>query len=179
MQRKRQNNALVLPFALFCALFFFGVADGSEEMGDKATGKAEVQAPSGIERPPDLNKASENRSNSDYLYDPTGKLDPFKSFIAEQEKMQGDKEKPKTYLETLDLAQLELIAIIINSKDSYAMVQDAKGLGHVIRNGTPIGTNGGVVKRINEAEVIVSEEFLDFRGQLITKEVQKRLPSLE
>jgi type IV pilus assembly protein PilP len=179
MQKKRKNNAIVLPFALFCALFFFGVADGSQKIGEKAAEKAEIQAPSETERPPDLSKVSENPSSSDYLYDPTGKLDPFRSFIAEQETMQGDKEKPKTYLETLDLAQLELIAIIINSKDSYAMVQDAKGLGHVIRNGTPIGTNGGVVKRINEAEVIVSEEFLDFRGQLITKEVQKRLPSHE
>ncbi|MFH1491048.1 MAG: pilus assembly protein PilP [Pseudomonadota bacterium] len=114
-----------------------------------------------------------------YYYDPTGKTDPFKSFIAEQEEVEEKvKRQPKTYLETLDLSQLELIAIIIGPKDRWAMVRDSKGIGHVIRNGTSIGTNGGVVHVIKEGEVTIREEYKDFRGRTKYKDVAKKVPSL-
>jgi type IV pilus assembly protein PilP len=115
-----------------------------------------------------------------YAYDPTGKTDPFKSFIADQEEVAEQKRrKPKTYLETLDLSQLELIAIITGPKGNYAMVRDSKGLGHVIRKGTAIGTNGGIVDTISAEKVTVREEFRDFRGRIKHKQVAKKLPSLQ
>ena len=115
-----------------------------------------------------------------YFYDPRGKTDPFKSFIAEQEEIAEKKQrKPKTYLETLDLSQLELIAIIVGPKGNWAMVREAKGLGHVIKEGTAIGTRGGVVKQITDREVVVREEYKDFRGRIKYKDVSKKLPSLK
>jgi len=113
-----------------------------------------------------------------YSYNPTGKTDPFKSFIAEEEELEGKKlRKPKTYLETLDLSQLQLIAIIVGPKGRYAMVREAKGVGHVIRKGTAIGRNGGVVQSITEQEVTIREEFKDFRGQSKSREIKKTLAS--
>jgi type IV pilus assembly protein PilP len=117
--------------------------------------------------------------DKNYTYDPSGKTDPFKSFIAEQEEMaEKIKRKPRTYLETLDLSQLELIAIITGSQGNYAMVRDSKGVGHVIVKGTAIGTNGGVVDKITEREVTIREEFQDFKGATKFKDVSKKLPSL-
>ena len=114
-----------------------------------------------------------------YSYDPVGKTDPFRSFILEQEEMaEKVKRKPRTYLETLDLSQLELIAIITGPQGNYAMVRDSKGVGHVIIKGTAVGTNGGVVDRITDREVIIREEFRDFRGATQFKDVSKKLPSL-
>jgi Tfp pilus assembly protein PilP len=113
-------------------------------------------------------------------YNPMGKTDPFKSFIAEQEAVEDKKKsKPRTYLETLDLSQLELVATVIEARGNWAMVRDAKGLGHVIRVGTPIGTNEGVVAAIEEGEVVIKEKHTDFRGQALIKEVKKKLPSPE
>lgn len=115
-----------------------------------------------------------------YSYDPTGKTDPFKSFIAEQESVEEKKvRKPRTYLETLDLSQLELIAIISGPKGNWAMVRDSKGVGHVIQKGTPIGTNSGTVYAVTEKEVIVREEYKDFKGTVQHRDVAKKLPSLE
>lgn len=114
-----------------------------------------------------------------FAYDPLGKPDPFKSFILEQEEMaEKVKRKPRTYLETLDLSQLELIAIVTGPQGSYAMVRDSKGVGHVIIKGTAVGTNGGVVDRITDREVIIREEYRDFRGSTQFKDVSKKLPSL-
>jgi Tfp pilus assembly protein PilP len=66
---------------------------------------------------------------------------------------------------------------VIEPKGNWAMVRDAKGLGHVIRVGTPIGTNEGVVASIEEGEVVIKEKHADFRGQEVIKEVKKKLPS--
>ncbi len=116
-----------------------------------------------------------------YVYDPTGKPDPFKSFIAKQEAFEKKrkKRKPKTYLETVELSQLDLIATIINKRGNWAMVKDAKGIGHVIRVGTAIGTNGGVVYKIEEGKVVIRETHVDFRGRKIIKDIVKKLPSLQ
>jgi len=124
-------------------------------------------------------KKEEKKEGPKYTYDPSGKTDPFKSFIAEQEEMEEKaKRRPKTYLETLDLSQLELIAIIVGAKGNYAMVKDSKGTGHVIQKGTSIGTNGGFVERITEKEVVIREEFKDFKGTVKYKDIAKKLPSL-
>ena len=124
-------------------------------------------------------KKEEKQEGPKYTYDPSGKTDPFKSFIAEQEEMEEKaKRRPKTYLETLDLSQLELIAIIVAGKGTYAMVKDSKGTGHVIQKGTSIGTNGGFVERITDKEVVIREEFKDFKGTVKYKDIAKKLPSL-
>jgi len=124
-------------------------------------------------------KKEEKKEGPKYTYDPTGKTDPFKSFIAEQEEMEEKaKRRPKTYLETLDLSQLELIAIIVGAKGNFAMVKDSKGTGHVIQKGTSMGTNGGFVERITDKEVVIREEYKDFKGTVRYKDIAKKLPSL-
>jgi type IV pilus assembly protein PilP len=129
--------------------------------------------------PPAEAKKEEKKEQPRYTYDPTGKIDPFKSFIAEQEEMEEKaKRRPKTYLETLDLSQLELIALIVGAKGNYAMVKDSKGTGHVIQKGTAIGTNGGFVERITDKEVVIREEYKDFKGTVRYKDIAKKLPSL-
>ena len=110
-----------------------------------------------------------------YVYNPTGKTDPFLSFIAIAEEREED--KPKTYLETLELSQLDLAVIVIGPKEKWAMVTDSKDVGHVIKEGTLIGTNGGVVYKILEGEVIIREEYRDFRGNQQYREISKKSPS--
>ena len=116
----------------------------------------------------------------EYSYDPEGKTDPFKSFIALMEDAEKKKRrKPKTYLETLDLSQLDLIAIIVGPKGNYAMVREAKGMGHVIRKGTPIGTRNGVVHEITDKQVVIREEYKDFKGSTKYKDITKKVPALQ
>jgi len=107
----------------------------------------------------------------DFIYDPTNKTDPFKSFIATR--AEKEKERAKTYLETLELSQLNVVVIVVSSRNRWAMVQDSKGVGHVIKEGTLIGTNSGVVYKISQDEIIVREEYKDFRGQTQYREISK------
>ena len=177
MRRSKLRNSL-LPVLVFSFL-----ASGAVAAPSDAVYKEPRPLKQAIEKdkpaPPAEVKKEEKKEQPRYTYDPTGKTDPFKSFIAEQEEMaEKAKRKPKTYLETLDLSQLELIAIVVGAKGNYAMVKDSKGTGHVIQKGTAIGTNGGFVERITDKEVIIREEYKDFKGTVRYKDIAKKLPSL-
>jgi Tfp pilus assembly protein PilP len=111
-------------------------------------------------------------SPNNYIYDPTNKTDPFKSFLATREEQA--RTKAKTYLETLELSQLDLTVTVVSPKGKWAMVKDSKGGGHVIKEGTPIGTNNGVVYKISQGEVVIREEYKDFRGQTQYRDITKK-----
>ena len=120
------------------------------------------------------------KAKKKYIYNPAGKTDPFKPFIAEEESSEEKKKrKPKTYLETLDISQFELVATIIGEDENWAMVCDSKGLGYVIRKGTLIGLNMGVVREIKADEVIIRETYKGFRGKLDFKDIIKKLAARE
>lgn len=179
MQRRKLRNSL-LPVLVFS--FFASGAMAAPPAAD-AVYKEPRPLKQIIEKDkavlPAEAKKEEKKEPPRYTYDPTGKTDPFKSFIAEQEEMEEKaKRKPKTYLETLDLSQLELIAVIVGAKGNYAMVRDSKGTGHVIQKGTAIGANGGFVERITDKEVVIREEYKDFKGTVRYKDIAKKLPSL-
>jgi len=107
-------------------------------------------------------------------FNPEGLRDPFKPFIVEQEaESAGRSRKPRTYLETVDLSQLELIAVVLGSEDSWAMVRDAKGIGYVVKAGTPIGIDGGHVHEVRPGEIIVRSG--QGRQGTVVRETRKRL----
>ena len=85
------------------------------------------------------------------------------------------KSKPRTPLEALDSSQLKLVGVMLSEKGNKALVEDASGKGHVIREGTYIGTNAGRVSRILKDRVIIEEEIEDVQGRIRT---QKRIIKL-
>ena len=108
--------------------------------------------------------------------DTSGNTDPFKSFIAVMEDAEKKRRKPRTYLETFDLSQLTLIAIVVGPNENWAMVREPMGKGHVIKKGTAIGKNGGIVYKITDKEVIIREKHMDFSGRTKNKDIAKKVP---
>ncbi len=177
MRLRNLRNSLL--HGLVLSFFASGALATPQDVVDKEPRPLKQAIEKDKPAPPAEAKKEEKKEGPKYAYDPTGKSDPFKSFIAEQEEMvEKAKRKPKTYLETLDLSQLELIAVIVGAKGNFAMVKDSKGTGHVIQKGTAVGTNGGVVERITDKEVVIREEYKDFKGTVRYKDIAKKLPSL-
>ncbi len=69
----------------------------------------------------------------------------------------GRKRTFLTPLEKIGLSQLRLTGIIMAASGNRAIVEDSTGKGYVIRKGTYIGLNSGVVEKIAEDRVIVVE----------------------
>ncbi|RLB23051.1 MAG: hypothetical protein DRG71_06450 [Deltaproteobacteria bacterium] len=168
--RKARNRTLIASSIATFLLGFF-TASVAQPIVFKGPRKAKEAPAIETIRPTGI------QDEATYVYNPKGKPDPFSSFIARQEAFEKKRKrrKPRTYLETLELSQLELIAIIIGPKGNWAMVRDSKGIGHVIKKGTAIGTNGGIVYKVLPDKVIIREKHMDFRGREITKEIVKKL----
>jgi type IV pilus assembly protein PilP len=74
---------------------------------------------------------------------------------------------------------LRLVAVIYDTRDPRAVVEDESGLGYIIRVGTKVGVNDGVVRGIERGRVLVEEESVDFFGERRASEVVLEMASGE
>ena len=121
-----------------------------------------------------------------WKYDPTGKPDPFKSFIlataAAQEETPKVVRRQLTPLQKMPLSEIEsgLKAIIWGQLGNKALVEDATGKGYVVQEGTYVGQHDGIVKKIYEDRIIVEEYRRDpGKGRLEPNEVVLKLKKVE
>jgi type IV pilus assembly protein PilP len=116
------------------------------------------------------------------IYDPQQRLNPFAPVFGKKEKAagseKGSKRKrriPQTPLERISLDQLKLVAIIRASSGNRALVEDTVGKGYIIKNGTYIGLNAGMVTQINANSVVVEEEVENLKGELVLQSTEIKL----
>ncbi len=109
-----------------------------------------------------------------YSYSPVGKTDPFRPLLPRPTKDLG---KPKP-LQRWDLSQLHLVAVVTGTASPYAMVEDPKGKGHVVRRGDLIGKNWGRVVGISPRTITIREETYDYLGRKIVNTQSMVIPKL-
>ena len=115
------------------------------------------------------------------IYDPKQRINPFipifgaKKDSGESKSRKRKKRLPQTPLERISLDQLKLVAIIRASSGNRALVEDTIGKGYIIKNGTYIGLNAGMVTQINANSVIVEEELENLKGELVLQSTEIKL----
>jgi type IV pilus assembly protein PilP len=107
-------------------------------------------------------------------YSPEGKRDPFQPLALRQKPKRPARESLSP-LERYELGQLKLVGIVWDVKEPRAMVEDAAGLGYIVKVGTPIGPNDGKVKQIKPNEVVIEEQYVDFYGARKVRQVSMKL----
>jgi type IV pilus assembly protein PilP len=108
-----------------------------------------------------------------YHYDPTGKPDPFRSFLNALKRTETT--AASTPLERFDLSQLKLEGIVWGGNKPRALVKDPSGKAYIVAEGTAIGKNGGRVIKIGDNALVVKETYVDFLGKATTKDIEMRL----
>jgi type IV pilus assembly protein PilP len=150
----------------------------SEAASENAQTEASVK---GIDSKP---AATEEDSTAKRIYEPKERLNPFiplfraeaKDGSAEQVgKSKRKKRIPQTPLERISLNQLKLVAIIRASSGNRALVEDSSGKGYIVKNGTYIGLNSGIVTQINPTGLIVEEELENLLGEFILQNTEIKL----
>ncbi|MGH7255925.1 MAG: pilus assembly protein PilP [Nitrospirales bacterium] len=135
-------------------------------------------APGAQPSPEDAVLVPEGKSSigksGDYSYLPGDRRDPFAPIIFDGA-MPNREDPSLPPLQRLALSDLSLIGIIWGGFGYSAMLQASDGKGYMVRNGTRVGPNGGVVSSITENEVIIREEFVDVYGKPQVREFVKRL----
>jgi len=113
--------------------------------------------------------------SGDVPYDPTGRRDPFRPPRAGT----AQTGEPRTPLQRYEIGQLKLVAIIYETREPRAVVEDDQKLGYIVKVGTPIGPNGGVVRSIERGRVVVVEQAADYYGERRENEVTMELRTAE
>jgi type IV pilus assembly protein PilP len=112
------------------------------------------------------------RTQATARYDPRRHRDPFRPPRLAVDLGAG----PRTPLERYEIGQLKLVGVVWNTGASRAMVEDSAGLGYILVPGTPIGSSGGVVRRIEPTRVVIQESVTNFYGEPEPREVVMELP---
>ena len=110
-----------------------------------------------------------------FAYDPTGKKDPFRSFILEQAKQRANEEVGP--LEQFDISQLAVVAVVWDTHQPRALIADPSGRPYIVAEGAEVGKNDGRVVKIDDDIVVVKETYVDWLGEKTTKDIEMRLKS--
>jgi len=118
------------------------------------------------------------KATAAYVYDPTGKADPFRPFILE---IKGPPAvtKPLQPLQRYEISQLQLVGIIWMPENPRAMLEDATGKGFIVTKGSLVGMNDGKVSEIFQDEVIITEKSTDILGETKIRDIKLRLHEQE
>lgn len=115
-----------------------------------------------------------------WTYSPVGMRDPFRSYLADlSENKKNEPSKKSEETEKYELDQYRLTGLITGTAQPKAMVEDPKGDGHVLRIGSRLGKNGGVVTRITATGIVVTEEFRAPTGERVRVPITIKLPQPE
>jgi len=108
-----------------------------------------------------------------YAYDPTGKRDPFRSFVLDLKKVESETERGP--LEQFDLNQLSLVGVVWSASRPRALIQDPSGRGYIVGEGARIGKNEGEIVEIGDSVVLVKEVYVDYLGARTAKDIEMRI----
>ena len=144
----------------------------AKQIKKKGTRTAQVDRQPAAEPEASDDEGGFGRVSVDYVYDATGKRDPFRSFFMNQSALQSEPAGP---LEQFELAQLSVTALVWDANQPRALVSDPRGESFIVREGTRIGKNSGRVIHIGDDLVLVKETYVDFSGEQTTKDVELRI----
>jgi Tfp pilus assembly protein PilP len=110
-----------------------------------------------------------------YTYEKKGKRDPFQPF-RQSAWVREDAQGP---LMAYELEQLSVVAVVWDTDNPRALIADPRGDMHVVKEGSPIGKNDGLVIHIGDNMVLVKETYVDFAGEMTTNDVELRIRSTQ
>jgi len=165
---------------LFCLACDDGVASGptaADFMAERDAMKKQLaQAPKRPVAPArdDVGASELEAVVGAYSYDSTGKRDPFRSFLWERPAILA-REKAEGPLEKFDVGQLSLLAVVWETGNARALVQDPSGGNYIVSEGARVGKNSGRVTEIEDGLVVVRETYVDYLGQETQKDIEMRM----
>jgi type IV pilus assembly protein PilP len=162
----------LVGISLFLIVGCEGGSKPAKPIGKPPPSKGEIKPTKVEEKAVDkeVEKEADKEREPPYTYNPVGKRDPFKPFIALGPKKTAPT-APLTPLQRYDVSELKLVGILKGQAGYRALVEDAGGKGFIITKGTPIGRGNGHVKEIHDNRVIIEQTHKDIFGQVTQKEI--------
>jgi type IV pilus assembly protein PilP len=168
MMKLIDHKAILFLAAIILSIIFAGLVFAQSET--EGTGSAESTKPTEV----DTDKYKIRKPT--YAYKSLGNRDPFRSLIQTAEGTETSAiDVARTPLESYNVSQLRLIAVVIAADASYALVILPDGKSYTVKMGMNLGLHDGVVTEIRSDEIVVEEAIKDHKGNLKLKEVYLKL----
>ena len=169
--------ALGLLMLSGCEMLGMGDGDGNGKNTQKVKSKVKAGLKEAVEGAPPVSRLDRAiAAQADYIYNPIGKRDPFRAFLAGGGRGAGEDDTPRTPLQRFEIDEYRLVGIIWGIDRPRALVEDPDKVGHVMEIGTYIGKNWGKVTQITSSEVVVTEEYQTMDGELVVNPIRMSLP---
>lgn len=152
-------------------LLVAGISAGCSNSG-KAPATSAPVAPRQAQQPvtrPTVTTAAAEKSEPVFTYYPSGRRDPFAPIVVKEEKKAKMGELPP--LERYSLAEFKMTGIIWGGFGYNAMLEGPDGKGYLVRVGTVLGPNKGVVKKITQSTIVVEEKYKSSIGETERREI--------
>ncbi|MCL4456392.1 MAG: pilus assembly protein PilP [Nitrospirae bacterium] len=107
-----------------------------------------------------------------YEYTAGSRRDPFVPLIV---KADAKPAKGLTPMESYEVAEFKLIAILWDNSKYYAVITLPDGKSYTAREGVKMGLHGGKIYKITKDSVIIREHVRDYRGVLSPKDTVLKL----
>jgi type IV pilus assembly protein PilP len=133
------------------------------------------QAPPSVEIE-ELDSVTDFTPDPDWSYNPIGMRDPFRSFFVGR---QEEDIRSPTPLQRYEIEQLVLQGIVWGVDRPLALVADPEGAHHMVERGTYIGRHWGKVTEITSHSIVITEEYQNDDGELLTDQQVMSLPVRE
>ena len=106
------------------------------------------------------------QAKKSYTYRNFENRDPFVSLILEKmpEEVDGKIRDPR---EMYDIELMKIVAIIRDAERGYASVRLPDGKYYTLVVGTQVGIHGGQVKEILPDRVVIRQEIMNFKRELV------------
>jgi type IV pilus assembly protein PilP len=166
------NTKFVYTVYLICVCLFttgqFTAICFAEDMADSQLEQQETKAAKDV-----------NAANG-FTYQLEGRPDPFEPFIRPQVATTAEPDeiieenRRLTGMQLFEPGQLTLVAVMFAEGEKMAMVEDVTGKGYIIKEDMLIGRRG-IVSRITEDQVIITEKAHTRSGKEIVSTVVMRL----
>lgn len=113
----------------------------------------------------------------EFIYDPSGKRDPFRPFDTAGPKSECDPSQPLTCWE---VGQLRVTAVLKGSDGNTALVENEIGRGFTVRPGSRIGKRNGEVVSIESDRLKIVETYVEpFTNKKVREVVEMKIHSAE
>jgi hypothetical protein len=140
-------------------------ASGSEAVQKPTSPNAASTAPPRAAQPSAKSSIENSLVNREvYVYKTIGRRDPFASLL------EGEFETTVGH-PLLDVSSMRLVGIVWGKSDKFALIEDGRGHGHILRVGDPV-INGYVVG-LTEDEVLVRQSSYG-ESQTVTIQLQRK-----
>ena len=119
-----------------------------------------------------IDSLSQPEESVNYVYDATGKRDPFMPFNLLPK---IDPNSTLTPLERYAIGQLKYTAYLTGLDQPKAMIEDESGQGYPVSKGTKVGNEGGEIIDIQPDKILIIQTSTDFTGEAKTQTIEMKM----